>query len=103
MYASYNWCFLNFRTILEKIGHSVSHQFFFSVWQATLVARIQNANDVVNLNSACALIQVCTASSVPKPKIKQTMYAVLFYGRFLTKMATVLATSSISPVGERRW
>lgn len=33
----------------DKNGHSVSHQFYFSGWRATLVARIQNANDVVNL------------------------------------------------------
>ena len=44
-----NVCCVILWPFFDKNGHSVSHQFYFSGWRATLVARIQNANDVVNL------------------------------------------------------
>ena len=79
----------------DKNGHSVSHQFYFSSWQAALVARIQNANDVINLASRALTINALS----PDQTNKETDIC----GQFLTKSAIVLATSSFSPVGERRW
>ena len=79
----------------EKNGQSVSHQLYFFRWRATLVAHIQNANDVIDLASK--------ALTINAPSTDQTNKETDICGQFLTKSATVLATISISPVGERRW
>ena len=64
-----------------------------------MVARIRNANDLVNMASRAQTINALSQDQTNKETNKQTDIC----GQFLTKSATVSATSSISPVGERRW
>lgn len=82
-------------SFFDKNGQIVSHQFYFFSWRATLVACIQNATDIVNLASRALKIN----APIPDQTNKQTDIC----RQFLTKTATVLATSSISLVGKQHW